>query len=674
MLIDRTEIQRVLPGYEIGGQIGRGGFGLVFTARHRRLDTTRAVKVIVTPEADELELSRRFLAEAQVMTELDHPHLVRVFEYAEDGSLHLLVMEYLSGGTLTQRLRTTVNPREACAWALALADGLQAVHDRGVAHRDIKPDNVLFTAAGAPKLADFGIAKVMEGTAMPTSGLLGTPLYMAPEQFRGAPVGPRTDVYSLGATFYRTLSGRAPFGPDLSLAEIVRHQLEIPPAPLADTPPRIAAVAFRALAKDPADRHASAHQFAVDLARAAREDFGPGWIAASGVPLRIDPALLLDEPTPPEPVTEVVAASPPEPPTVVVGKKRRTRIWQVAAVATLVVALVLTAGYVGALISDRDDVQVAQSPTTAPSPSPDVATNATLVRTFAGHTDSVYGLVYDATHDRLVSAGNDRSVRYWDLRTGKAAGPARPGQHDAVLGLAASSDGRVLASGNGDHTVQLWDPATGRRTGQPLTGHTDQVNAVAVSPDGRRVASASGDRTVRLWDPATRKQVGKPLVGHTGPVVWLAFSPDGKTLATAGEDRTVRLWSVATGAQLGKPLSGHTDEVLTVAFSPDGRRVASGGRDTTVRLWDVETHRPIGGPINGHTAKVTSVAFSPDGSLLVSAGGDVALGLWDPRTGAPIGLVATDHKDTIFTMAFSPDGTQLATASADKTVKLWKLS
>ncbi|WP_035857216.1 WD40 repeat domain-containing serine/threonine protein kinase [Cryptosporangium arvum] len=672
MLIDRTEIERVLPGYEIGGQIGRGGFGLVFTARHRRLDTIRAVKVIATAEVDELELSRRFLAEAQMMTELDHPHLVRVFEYAEDGPLHLLVMEYLAGGTLTQRLRTTVHPREACAWGLALADALQAVHDRGVAHRDIKPDNVLFTAAGAPKLADFGIAKVMEGTAMPTSGLLGTPLYMAPEQFLGAPVGPRTDVYSLAATLYRTLSGRAPFGPDLSLAAIVRHQLEMPPAPLEDTPPAIAAVVVRALAKDPADRPASAHAFAVELARAAREDFGSGWIAAAGVPLRVAPELLLDEPTPPEPVTEVVQ----EPPTVAVGGARRSRrrLWQLVAAGVALVALVLTAGYAGALIADRGEVPVTAPRPASASPTPKVATIAKLVHTFTGHTDSVYGVVYDGAHNRLVSAGNDRSVRYWNLTTGAAAGPARPGQHESVLGLAASSDGRVLASGNGDHTVQLWDPDTGRPRGRPLTGHTDQVNSVAVTADGRRVASGGGDHTVRIWDPATRRPVGKPLVGHTKPVVWVAFSPDGTLLASAGADRTVRLWDVATGTQVGAPLLGHTDEVLTVAFSPDGKRLASGGRDTTVRLWDVETHQQIGAAINGHTTKVTTVAFSPDGSLLASAGGDVALGLWDPHTGAPISLVATDHRDTIFAMAFSPDGRQLATASADDTVKLWELT
>ncbi|GAA0266892.1 serine/threonine-protein kinase [Cryptosporangium japonicum] len=671
MLIDRTEIERVLPGYEIGGQIGRGGFGLVFTARHRRLDTIRAVKVIATAEVDELELSRRFLAEAQVMTALDHPHLVRVFEYAEDGPLHLLVMEYLAGGTLTQRLRTTVHPREACAWALALADGLQAVHDRGVAHRDIKPDNVLFTAAGAPKLADFGIAKVMEGTAMPTSGLLGTPLYMAPEQFLGAPVGPRTDVYSLGATLYRTLSGRAPFGPDLSLAAIVRHQLEMPPAPLEDTPPTIAGVVFRALAKDPAERPASAHSFAAELARAAREDFGAGWIAASEVPLRVAPGLLLDEPAPPEPVTELVR----EPPTVVVGgpTRPRRRLWPLVAAGVALVALVLTAGYAGALIADPGEGRSA-APTASASPTPAVATIATLVHTFTGHTDSVYGLVYDAAHHRLISAGNDRSVRYWDIATGKATGPARPGQHESVLGLAASSDGRVLASGNGDNTVQLWDPATGRPSGPPLTGHTDQVNSVAVSADGRRVASGGGDHTVRLWDPATRRPIGKPLIGHTKPVVWVTFSPDGRLLASAGADRTVRLWDVATGTQLGTPLLGHTDEVLTVAFSPDGKRLASGGRDTTVRLWDVGAHRQIGAAITGHTTKVTTVAFSPDGSLLASAGGDVALGLWDPRTGAPISLVATDHHDTIFTMAFSPDGKRLATGSADDTVKLWELS
>ena len=685
MLIDRTEIELALPGYEIGGQIGRGGFGLVFTARHRRLGATRAVKVIVTEDTDGPEPLRRFLAEAQLMTELDHPHLVRVFEYAEYGTVRLLVMEYLPGGTLTQRLSRPIPAPQACAWALAIADGLQAAHEHGVAHRDVKPDNVLFTADGLVKVSDFGIAKLFEGTAASASGLLGTPLYMAPEQFLGAPVGPASDLYSLGATVYRTLAGRAPFESNLSLAAVMRHHLQEPPAPLTGAPPHVAAVVLRALAKDPADRQSSAREFASELAKAAREDFGRGWISTAGVPLRVDPSILLDE-TPP---ATAAPDSQPEVATVLgadaqrttrnvkrpalprLGAPRRRRPWLIAASGLAVLVLVLGAGYLGAVVARHSDDHGALPHASATSPP--VASDARLVRTFTGHTDTIYGALFDPAHNQLISAGKDRSLRFWDVTSGKQIGPARPSQHGEVYGLALSGNGRVLAAADDDGTVQLWDPATRKRRGDALAGSGDSVNAIASNHDGSRLATAGHDKTVRIWDTTTGKQVGPALTGHTASVSWVAFNPTGTMVASVSVDRTVRLWDVASGKQIGAPMTGHTGEIWSVAFSPDGNRLATGSEDKTVRLWDVATRKQIGSPLIGHTEPVSSVAFSPDGTLLASVGSDQALGLWNPNTGASINLVATDHKFTVYVVAFSPDSTQLVTAGSDNTVKLWKL-
>ena len=204
-----------------------------------------------------------------------------------------------------------------------------------------------------------------------------------------------------------------------------------------------------------------------------------------------------------------------------------------------------------------------------------------------------------------------------------------------VAGVAVSPDGRRIVSGGEDNTVRLWDTDTGRPIGQPLTGHQGKVNSVAFSPDGHRIVSGGDDNTVRLWDADTGQPVGQPLTGHQGKVNSVAFSPDGRRIVSGGDDNTVRLWDADTGRPIGQPLTGHQHwqynitGVYGVAFSPDGHRIVSGGGDTTVRLWDADTGQPIGQPFTGHTNAVLSVAFSPDGTRIVSGSADATVRLWD---------------------------------------------
>jgi serine/threonine-protein kinase len=192
MIVDRGRVAAALPGYMLGAQLGAGGFGLVLAGRHRRLKRQVAIKV-VPAEPDGMS---GFAAEAQLLASLDHPHIVRVYDYQETDDLGLIVMELLAGGTLTRR-RARMNQPQACAIGLAVAAALAHAHDRGVLHRDIKADNVLFDSAGLTKVTDFGIARMFAGSGITGTGQAGTPTYMAPEQIAGGRLSPATDLYAL---------------------------------------------------------------------------------------------------------------------------------------------------------------------------------------------------------------------------------------------------------------------------------------------------------------------------------------------------------------------------------------------------------------------------------------------------------------------------------------------
>ncbi|MFG1922460.1 serine/threonine-protein kinase [Cryptosporangium sp. NPDC048952] len=289
MLFDRSTIAAALPSYEVGREVGSGGFGTVLEGRHRSLGRPVAIKVLAMPDPG---LERRFLSEAQVMAAFDHPHVVHVHDYADDDGLCVLVMEHCPGGTLTSRLRSGMTPETACAIALSVADALHAAHLRGIVHRDVKPDNVLFAADGAAKVTDFGLAKIFEGSVVTSGSLVGTPGYAAPEQILGQPVRPATDVYALGGVVYHMLTGRPPFPADLPVRELLHEQIYGSPDLPGGLPDRFAAVLGQALTRDPAERTASAKDFALLLAGAAAAELGPDWLTRAETPLRVEEDVL----------------------------------------------------------------------------------------------------------------------------------------------------------------------------------------------------------------------------------------------------------------------------------------------------------------------------------------------------------------------------------------------
>jgi eukaryotic-like serine/threonine-protein kinase len=260
--------------YRIVKPLGSGGMADVFLAHDNILDRDVALKVMSTRYASDEEFVERFKREAQSAAALSHPNIVSIFDRgsSEDGTYYI-AMEYLPGGTLKDRImrKGALPARTAAAVALQIAEALRCAHERGVVHRDIKPHNILITESGDVKVTDFGIARAASSSTMTRTGsILGTAHYISPEQAMGEPVGPASDLYSLGVVLYEMLTGELPYDADTPLGIAMKHvngHLRPPKAIDPSIPAGINAVTCRLLAKDPEDRYASDAELIEDLER-----------------------------------------------------------------------------------------------------------------------------------------------------------------------------------------------------------------------------------------------------------------------------------------------------------------------------------------------------------------------------------------------------------------------
>jgi serine/threonine-protein kinase len=262
-------------GYEVLEVLGRGGMGIVYKARQRSVNRLVALKMVLAGAHAGREALARFRIEGQAIARLSHPNAVAIYEFGEHDGLPYYSMELMEGGSLAARLaQGPLPPREAAALVRKLAGAVAYVHQAKVLHRDLNPNNILFGADGSVKIADFGLAKLLDEDDGQThiGMVLGTPSYMAPEQANGESkaVGPATDVYALGAILYQTLAGRPPFQ-GTNRAETIRHVVEDYPARLSavrpDVPRDLEAICLKCLAKWPASRYATAQALADDLDR-----------------------------------------------------------------------------------------------------------------------------------------------------------------------------------------------------------------------------------------------------------------------------------------------------------------------------------------------------------------------------------------------------------------------
>ncbi len=332
--------------YSLGDLLGIGGTAEVYLAHDKILDRDVALKVLRSQHAENEEFVKLFRREARSAAALNHPHVVPVYYWgrSEDGRYYM-TMEYVSGGTLKDRLGNALDPSTVTGLGLQVADALGFAHEHGVIHRDVKPHNILLTEVGEAKVADFGIARAATvTTTSQSSPFMGTAGYMSPEQAKGESVGPASDLYSLGVVFYEALTGELPYNAEDPVALAMKHVNELPRSPREakpEVPKNLAALTLKLLAKRPEDRYPSASALAEDLER-VRYGLSPAAAASEETTQNMAVPLLPDQ----ENQTRKIAVQLPvawrparEPEHV-----RRSHSMLFAVLATLLLGLVLLGG------------------------------------------------------------------------------------------------------------------------------------------------------------------------------------------------------------------------------------------------------------------------------------------------------------------------------------------
>jgi serine/threonine protein kinase/WD40 repeat protein len=721
-----------VPGFDVVEEIGRGGMGVVYKARHRRLNRLCALKMIIAGGAADARTVQRFLFEAEVLARVQHPQVVQVFEvdtyHGPSGvPVPYLAMELLEGGSLGRRLRQRgkFEPREAAELVEGIARAVHATHLQGIVHRDLKPGNILFAnpdfvlpkadsktetgehkpvpapapaprpsgsgvrtpnSAFLPKVTDFGLAKFTEsGADLTGSGqVVGTPHYMSPEQAAGSKqLGPPTDVYALGAILFECLTGRPPFEGEEPMSVLLKVVNDRPPDVRSlrpDVARDLAAVVAKCLEKDPRRRYASSEALADDLRR-----------------------FLENRPTVARPL------------------RRRERLWlwvkRNPAVASLLAALAVVVLVAFALVTWF--WQKAEA----------TAEDERHARTFAQQSEGRATKAFDQMLEEKRTA--DR--RQAELEFGRAVQACEEGRVAEGFRLFVRAVELAEQTGEADLAraarVHL---AAWPRELPPTRGaayrHQEQPRLAAFHPDGRHMVTVGRDGEAYLWDTTTGRKVRKydspsairPV--FVGPVwdatYWsVSISPDGKTFAAGGSNGKVTVWNLdspaprltfeatrpddnawwleyaadgtlwvadgRTGAKrwnlaarpkpavlqhLTPPPKSPVGTVNVLALSADGRRLYTGDRAGYVREYDVQAAAQ---KREWETnGWVQDVALSPDGMRLAATGPEGTARVIDLKTGRTVCDVSLSgaYGNGV---AFAPKSPYLVTSDGDGNVRFW---
>ncbi len=631
--------------YELLDEIARGGMGVVYKARQRKLGRIVAVKMILAGPLAGKDFVRRFRTESAAAAILQHPNIVAIHDVGVHDGRHYFSMDYVEGQNLAQLVGQQPRPaNKAARYVQQIAEAIHYAHERGILHRDLKPSNVLIDANDQPRITDFGLARRLDGESSltMTGQVLGSPNFMPPEQAGGkhGKVGRPSDVYALGGILYYLLTARAPFQAE-SLEGIITQVLHAEPvAPRLLNPsiPRdLETIALKCLEKEASRRYQSAQELADELGRFHR-----------GEPIHARPI------TPPEKLWRWCRRKP-----ALAGAVG-------FAVAALVLGLVATSWqWRRAERNARSERHERQRAETGESNAVQQIYIDQLNLAQAAWEQNNVSRMRKLLDETASAPQRGFEWHYWQRQLHLELRALR-GHTGPILAVAYSPDGRRIVTGSADKTARVWDAETGQES-FPLKGHTDSVRSVAFSRDGQRIVTGSWDRTVRVWEAATGGLLCS--FGANGKQVFsVAFSPDGQRIVTGGQEVKARVWEANSGNELF-PLVGHSNLVWAVAFSEDGQRIITGSWDETAGVWDAATGEHLRTLI-GHRGVVLSVAFSPDGQRVVTGGQDHRAKVWDAASGTHL-FTLKGHSAAVFSVSFSRDGKRILTSSDDQTARLW---
>ncbi len=630
----------------------QGGFSITYLAEDIDKLNERCVVKQFAPKIKEssgfnkaIEL---FKQEAQRLQKLgQHQQIPTLLAYFEQENYLFLVQQLIEGPNLLQELqqRGKYSESQIIEFLLDLLPVLTFIHQHGVIHRDIKPQNIIRRQDnGRLVLIDFGASKQLTTTIHTKIGTaIGSHGYTAKEQMQYGQTFPASDLFSLGATCFHLLTGTSPsqLWMEHGYAWVGFWRKHLKKSNQLKLTPRLklSEILEKLLKIDVQKRYQSADEVINDLRN----------------------ELLLPSQVP---VTQIGFVATPSKSFTPLTKKQKQHL--------LISGAIVMLALIGVWYLQTRRIANTESNQNQPV---NITSEKSDPITLKGHSSDVNSVVFAADGQKLFSGSDDKTIKAWNLNR-KQEIFTLTGHSGWIWAIAISPDNKMLASGSADNTIKLWNPLAGKEI-RTLKSHSAGVTSVAFSPDGKMLASGSWDKTIKLWNPSTGKEI-RTLKGHLQTVASVAFSPDGKMLASGSWDKTIKVWDLFTGKVI-RTLKGHSDLIISIAFSPDGKTIASASKDKTIKLWNVDTGQEIR-TLKGHFDKVNSVAFilkdksnNFNNTIIVSGSNDNTVKLWNPQTGD---VIHTFKKDPgyVYSIAISPDRKIIASSgSAENIIKIWQM-